>query len=68
LYPNPAHSEISLIFSKPITRIEIIDGRGCIVLFSKEKTISILDLPMGMYFAKVTDENGNFNAYKFVKN
>lgn len=68
LYPNPAHSEISLIFSKPITRIEIIDGRGCIVLFSKEKTISILDLPMGIYFAKVTDENGNFNAYKFVKN
>ena len=67
LFPNPAQNNIELQLNTAISKIEILDFKGSLVLQSKGKTIDISTLPNGIYIAKVITENGGIFTSKFVK-
>lgn len=67
VFPNPAENEISLKTNTPVRKIEILDSRGSIMMETDEIKLDISMLPGGIYFAKVTTENGELFTSKFIK-
>jgi hypothetical protein len=68
IFPNPAQNKISIKLNSAISKIEILDAKGQLVLLQKENMVDISNLPSGIYFAKVLTENGKLFSSKFVKN
>ena len=68
LFPNPAQYQIVLNTDASLKNVLIFDFKASLILESKEKTIDISGLPSGIYFARITTENGDILARKFVKN
>jgi hypothetical protein len=68
LFPNPAENKISIKLNSAISKIEILDSKGQLILLQKDNLIDISNLPSGIYFVKVFTENGKLFSSKFVKN
>ena len=68
LFPNPAENKISIKLNSAISKIEILDSKGQLILLQKDNSIDISNLPSGIYFVKVFTENGKLFSSKFVKN
>ncbi len=71
-YPNPATDKllVSSINNDKINRLEILDLRGNTIFQSISQELAPVNVsgyPAGMYFAKVTFENGKIGVSKFVK-
>jgi Secretion system C-terminal sorting domain len=71
LYPNPAQEVLHLTADMPLNEVEIIDAFGRTVKRFSPKS-SDLQIPLeslnnGMYYLKVSAENGYFSK-RFIKN
>jgi photosystem II stability/assembly factor-like uncharacterized protein len=68
LYPNPSDNQLTIGTELEISAISIIDITGkTIRSFEKNtKTVSVADLPSGIYFIKFVQDERNFTK-KFVK-
>ena len=69
IYPNPATQEIHLQTKKEVTRqIEIFNTTGQLVktLSQKGTTVPIDDLPEGIYWIQITEDNQRF-LNKFIR-
>ena len=69
LYPNPVRDVLRIDTDKEITRIEMVDILGKIVLRSENpnSTISVSDLSQGLYTVRVTFADGNYTVKKILK-
>jgi hypothetical protein len=67
LYPNPASSIVSFS-NKTIEKIEVFDITGKAVKRSNSYTISIEELPSGIYIVKGTDAKNTSISKKLIKN
>ncbi len=69
LYPNPATNAVSINSESDITNVEIFTLNGQKVLESNQPSnIDISVLSKGMYLLKATDDSGNINTSKLLKN
>jgi hypothetical protein len=68
LYPNPVQSELNIKSKKAIQSTSIIDLRGSVLIESYTNTITVNQLPNGVYFAKVKTTDGGIIVCKFIKN
>jgi uncharacterized repeat protein (TIGR01451 family) len=70
IFPNPTSNILNIESKNTISTIEIMDINGRSLLSKKQKTtstsINVESLSNGIYFVKVTSENGDF-VQKFVK-
>lgn len=73
IYPNPAHSQISLLFEEEINNIEVIifDIIGNQIYYnkysnSKEIKIAVGDFAKGSYFIKVMSDNKTVKTEKLI--
>ncbi len=70
LYPNPASStlNVNVEYNDDITKIELYSLIGNKVKeFSQFSTMDISDLPEGIYFASITDIDGNIVSARIIK-
>jgi Secretion system C-terminal sorting domain len=67
LFPNPANNELNISTKANFQTIEIMDVTGKFLLKSTVKTVNIVQLPEGIYFAKITTSEGESVTRKFVK-
>jgi hypothetical protein len=71
LHPNPISDEVCIepTENATIKQIKIIDikGRELHTFSGKEKCLKITFLPVGIYFARIADNNGNWETLKFIK-
>lgn len=65
--PNPATDHVVFESSESISKIELLDLSGNIVMSSKSNNIHIAHLAAGMYIAKVRTNNGNVSTSKLIK-
>lgn len=65
--PNPANDFITIQTNEIIQSIAIINVVGETVITSNEKTISIADLPVGVYFVQINTTDG-YQTKKLIKN
>lgn len=67
VYPNPAFENINLVTEIDPKKIEIYDQYARFVEAYKEKEINVSHLPSGIYYMKITDENGRIANSRFMK-
>nr|MBA3706625.1 T9SS type A sorting domain-containing protein [Bacteroidota bacterium] len=68
IYPNPASEKLFIQSSEKIKTIKCVDYLGQLVDFKRTaNTIDISALPQGVYFLTITNEKGNSETKKFVK-
>ncbi|BDS10554.1 T9SS type A sorting domain-containing protein [Aureispira anguillae] len=67
LYPNPA-SNIVMIEMDNLQSVKVVDMQGKEVLKSTNNKIDVSALKTGMYFVKITNNNGNIATKKLLKN
>lgn len=72
IYPNPVQTELNFNNVSNIERIEILGINGQLLSVSRpngaEFKMNFTELPVGIYFAKLTDENGDIITKRVVKN
>ncbi len=79
VYPNPTHGAININFSQlseSSFNVQIIDAFGKVYQQVNSDEVSdinalsfdVTELATGIYFIKVSDENGNAELTKFIKN
>jgi hypothetical protein len=61
-------SELNIKSKKAIQSTSIIDLRGSVLIESYTNTITVNQLPNGVYFAKVKTTDGGIIVCKFIKN
>ena len=68
VYPNPTKEVLNIKSKSQITKLEIYNNIGQVVLsqFNK-KAIDVSTLSSGLYFIKIKDENGNSETKKIIK-
>jgi len=66
VFPNPAFNYININIDN-ISKIEIYDNSGRLVLLSKQIHIDISRLKPGLYFAKILDMEQNYHSEKILK-
>ncbi|MPS72321.1 MAG: T9SS type A sorting domain-containing protein [Chryseobacterium sp.] len=67
IYPNPARHTITLKNSLVMTKAEIFDANGRLLLESAATQIDVSELASGVYFIKMTYQNGNTETQKLIK-
>lgn len=67
-FENPIKQTLVYQSKEKVSKIEIYSLDGKILKTLKDNTISISDLPKGVYMAKVTFEKGNSTTRKLIKN
>jgi hypothetical protein len=71
VYPNPAMESITLQLGAPANQVQVLDllGRICLQtrpVTGEKLTLSLISLPAGTYFIRVTDVLGSHTA-RFCK-
>lgn len=67
LFPNPANDKLNIHSDTPISKVEIVNIHGQLVKTANTKTVSISELPNGLYFVKVISSHGDIHISKLVK-
>lgn len=65
--PNPSSEFIKIETPFDITKIEIVDRNGKIILTSIKKEIDLSGLISGMYFLRITNSQNQQHHTKFIK-
>lgn len=64
IYPNPAQSIVTLEMSNPIELLSLglydLQGKEVRVFRKEAKQLSMIGLPKGLYFLRITSEQGTF--------
>ena len=72
LYPNPATDKITIESNSADNKIEIYNnlGQNVYSCYSAELTseINVSEYPTGIYFVKLSNQNGKVVSTKFIKN
>lgn len=69
VYPSPTKGILNIHSKTAISRIEVYNQLGQLVMSNSNKNIiDISSVSQGIYFVKVIDENGNIGSKKIVKN
>lgn len=71
IYPNPAKNDVNIKTDNRIKAVAIYNTEGRKVYTAEKlelKNINVAMLPSGMYFLQTTDEKGNINQTKLIKN
>ncbi|MDD3998827.1 MAG: T9SS type A sorting domain-containing protein, partial [Candidatus Shapirobacteria bacterium] len=72
LYPNPATDKITIESNYVNNKIEIYNnlGQNVCSCYSTDLTseINVSEYPTGIYFVKVSNQNGKVTSIKFIKN
>jgi hypothetical protein len=68
IYPNPTSSNVHIQSKLNIVQIKVINNLGQVVLSNiNKKSIDLSSISQGLYFIKITDENGNLDFKKILK-
>ena len=69
IYPNPTTDYLNIKSDLKIKEIQISDINGRIInnLDLQDHKINLTSLQIGIYFAKITDENGKITTKKIIK-
>lgn len=69
IYPNPTTDYLNIKSDLKIKEIQISDINGRIInnLDFRDHKINLTSLQIGIYFAKITDENGKITTKKIIK-
>ncbi len=69
VYPNPASNIVRINCTEAITRLDIVDMQGRVVISSvnAENTIEVSELAKGLYIAEATTAKGNTIKRRFIK-
>jgi hypothetical protein len=71
VYPNPAHDEVNVTAANKITGITITNLLGqqmrAMQYGSTAVRVDMRELPAGVYFMKVTDEEGMQTVERIIK-
>jgi hypothetical protein len=59
VYPNPTRSSV-YVNGYDIKEIELISYNGKSIFFTNKQTLDLTNLPIGIYFAKLTTSKGTF--------
>jgi hypothetical protein len=68
LYPNPVQNELNIKSKKAIQSTSIVDLKGNVIIESNSNTLTVNQLPNGVYFAKVKTTDGGIIVCRFIKN
>lgn len=70
VYPNPFKDQITISGNLPLQAVTIYDASGKIVkeIKGNTRTISLQQIPSGIYIMKLIMKNGNSKTIKTVKN
>ena len=72
LYPNPANDKITIESELPIGKVVVIDISGKTMYIQNFKnhttTIDVSNLSKGMYYVRITSDQGEIKIHKIVKN
>ncbi len=68
IYPNPVTDYIEIDSSIIVKEVNLFTLNGQLILNSKQNSLSVQNLPIGIYLLKVEDENGNVVTKKIIKN
>jgi hypothetical protein len=73
VFPNPTSDEVHISSNKIFKKGEVLSMEGKILktISDKElvsKTVFVSELPVGLYFISISDENGENFTSKFIKN
>lgn len=66
LYPNPATDELNIEIAEPLSKVQIYNTTGNLMLSSTEYKTDISNLAKGIYLVKVTSVNGESGIKKLV--
>ncbi len=66
--PNPADKIIKIETENALKSVEILSVAGQKISETKENTVDVSRLTKGIYFIKITFENGKTTTKKFIKN
>lgn len=69
VYPNPATSTVTITNNLHSANLQLFNSEGKVVLSQETQgtsEISIIDLPRGLYFVRITDENGETETQKLL--
>jgi len=66
VFPNPTNSNLTIQSNQLIESISIFNASGTLVQTETKKTFSVENLPAGIYFLQVQNENG-ISTTRFVK-
>lgn len=70
IYPNPANNELHIDNAKPGTKYDVVSIVGALVhsgiLQAKENSISIRNLPPGIYMLALSEEQGIRTMHKII--
>lgn len=58
VYPNPTRGSVHIDSEEPLLRVELLDISGRRLLTGSTPTVSLADLPAGVYFLRVTTSSG----------
>lgn len=67
VYPNPTTGILQINSEIPIKKIEVINSLGQYIFSTDQNQIDISKLSNGIYFLKITGQNGNSETKKIVK-
>lgn len=68
LYPNPVVNELSIHTKYKITKVEVLDWNGKNLKMVKDKNnIEMKELPSGVYFIRISLQDGKILNYKVLK-
>lgn len=67
LFPNPVQNEVNIVAKGTIASVEIMNLTGQQVLFSNSKSLNVSQLPSGIYFARITTQEGLSSTQRFIK-
>ena len=71
IYPNPSKSHINIKSTKTVVQVDIYDVYGQLILSkttqNKELSLSVETLSSGIFFVKITLNNGNSDTKMVVK-
>lgn len=65
--PNPAYKTITINTENALKAVEILSFSGQKISETKETTVDVSRLTKGIYFIKITFENGKTMTKKFIK-
>jgi len=57
IYPNPTSENFFVLLYEPVVEVEVFDVLGNLLVKANNSTVSIANLPNGMYFVRVKSSN-----------
>lgn len=67
LYPNPTADILHISSDKPLSKVDLLNDQGLLVKTTNASRFSVSAFPAGLYFIKVTFDDGSVGTGKVVK-